>query len=358
MGIKLQYSYDGSMYKYVDTPVIEKTEKGNSIIERLNDYIVIDLETTGLDTDFCDIIEIGAIKVVNNQIVDRFNSLVKPIKWYINDVESDVGDDEEDDNGGFMELSSVTGYYYIDDIITQITGITNEMLETAPEPVEILPKFRAFIGDSVLIGHNANFDIIFLYNAFIRVLGSPLSNDFVDTMRISRKLFPEYQHHRLCDTSCYCGIEYNNAHRALNDCEIMQACYSAMLNKIAADYNSFEDFKALFKPKSKIIDVKSITAQTSEFDEDHPFYGKMIVFTGALEMPRKDAMQAVVNVGATTGNNVTKNTNYLVVGSFDFVSHIKGGKSSKIKKAEQMQLDGYDICVISENTFKELLANE
>ena len=358
MGVSLQYSNDGKMYRYIDTPPVEKPQKGKSVIERLNDYVVIDIETTGLDSDYCNIIELGAVKVVNGEIVKTFSSLIKPTKWFYSDVTDNEDDDFDGEDDDFKPLSSVSGYYYVDDFITRLTGITDEMLEDAPEPADILPKFKGFVGDSVIVGHNVSFDINFIYTAFERELKVPFTNSFVDTMRLSRKLFPDKQHHRLSDTAEYCGVEYAGAHRALTDSTITQTCYSAMLDKIAAEYSSFDDFKALFNRKSKSIDIKSIAAQTDIFDEEHPFYNKTVVFTGALEMPRKEAMQAVVNVGAKTANNVTKSTNYLVVGSFDYVSHIKGGKSSKIKKAEQMQLDGYDISVISENTFKELLANE
>jgi len=63
------------------------------------------------------------------------------------------------------------------------------MLCDAPMPEDVLPKFLEFIGNSVLVGHNINFDINFLYSACMRVLGLPLTNDFIDTMRMSRRLF-------------------------------------------------------------------------------------------------------------------------------------------------------------------------
>lgn len=361
MGVKLVISADGTMFRYVDTPPIERTEKGENIIDNFSDYVVIDTETTGLDTDFCDIIEIAAIKVKNHEIVDTFSSLVKPIKWYTksenDDYDEDIDDDfEDEDENPFIAFSSCDGYYYVNDFITKLTGITNEMLETAPEPSEVLPKFRDFIGDNVLVGHNANFDINFIYNACVRVLGEPLKNAFTDTMRYSRKLFKDNEHHRLYDTAYSCGVPYKNAHRALDDCKITYACYEKMLEVISEKYTNFDEFKKLFKSGGHgHIDTNAITAETTEFDEEHPLYKKVVAFTGALQIPRKEAMQSVVNVGGIVSNNVTKKTNYLVVGSFDYIKSIKGGKSSKIVKAEQMRLAGYDINVITENTFTEML---
>jgi DNA polymerase-3 subunit epsilon len=351
MGIKLEISSDGTMFRYVDTPPIERTEKGKSIIENLSDYIVIDTETTGLDTDFCSIIEISAIKVKNHEIIDTFSSLVKPTKRYITDYYSNE----------FTAISSCDGYYYVDEFISELTGITNEMLESAPEPSEILPKFKDFIGDSVLVGHNVNFDINFIYNAFMRVLGKPLRNNFADTMRFSRKLFTENAHNRLRDTAHSCGIAYKNAHRALEDCKITYACYEKMLEIIEERYAGFDEFKNLFassKKYGKSIDIKAITAETTDFDEEHPLYNKTVVFTGALKIPRREAMQSVVNVGGIVSNRITTKTNYLVIGSFEFVKSVKDGKSSKVVKAQKMRLDGYDINVIAENTFMDLLEDK
>ena len=77
---------------------------------------------------------------------------------------------------------------------------------------------------------------------------------------------------------------------------------------------------------------------------------------GTLEkMSRREAMQYVVNLGGICGDGVTKETNFLVLGNNDYCKSIKGGKSSKQKKAEKLQIDGYDIAVISENVFYEMI---
>ena len=173
---------------------IERTEKGKSLIAFPTDYTVIDIETTGLDRSYNSIIEVSAVKVRGGKIQDKFSSLIKPPKHY-----------------SFED----SDYYYVDEFITRLTGITNEMLDDAPEATEILPEFAKFIGDDILIGHNVNFDINFLYDAMRKVIGQPLKNDFIDTMRLSRKLFPESAHHRACDLAKNCDIPYENAHRAL-----------------------------------------------------------------------------------------------------------------------------------------------
>jgi DNA polymerase-3 subunit epsilon len=83
----------------------------------------------------------------------------------------------------------------------------------------------------------------------------------------------------------------------------------------------------------------------------------VFVFTGTLErMPRKEAMQYVVDAGGVCADNVTKKTNYLVLGIIDYCVTIKDGKSTKQKKAEHLKLSGSDIETISENVFYEMLS--
>lgn len=323
----------------------ERTEKGRSLIVFPDDYTVIDTETTGFDLVYNSIIEVAAVRVRGGKVQDTFSSLIKPPKCYY-----------LSENGGDSE-----NYYYVDEHITKLTGITNEMLEGAPEAAEVLLKFVEFIGNDILVAHNANFDINFLYETMSKVIGQPLINDFVDTMRISRKLFPTSEHHRSCDLAKNCGVPYENAHRALNDSLIACSCFEKMREIVASTYESQEDFAKLFNHNGgcKKLDCSSIVTENVEFDEDHPFYHRTVVFTGALsDIPRRVAMQSVVDVGGYVADSVTRATNYLVVGSFDFVNSVKGNKSAKMKKAEKMKLDGLDIEVISENTFLDFLENK
>ncbi|MCU5753100.1 3'-5' exonuclease [Lactococcus lactis] len=86
----------------------------------------------------------------------------------------------------------------VDPFISELTGITNKMLETAPIFDDIYQDLQHFIGDNILVGHNVNFDINFLYDEF-ESRNIILSNNFIDTMRISRRLFKDERHHRLSD---------------------------------------------------------------------------------------------------------------------------------------------------------------
>ena len=116
--------------------------------------------------------------------------------------------------------------------IKNLTGITDEMLELAPEIEEVLTKFKEFLGSDIILGHNVNFDVNFLYDNFKEYLGYDLTNDFVDTLRISRRVLANLSHHTLDDLVEYYGITARDKHRALNDCDLTNQVYSEMCKKL------------------------------------------------------------------------------------------------------------------------------
>ena len=314
-------------FSIVEREKIERTLKGKSNVDLLNDYTVFDIETTGLDSEYDEIIEIGAIKVKNNKIVSKFNSLVKPQKE-------------------------------IDEYISKLTGITNEMVKDAPTIKEILPSFMNYVGNDILIGHNVNFDINFIYDNLYRNNFNVLTNDFVDTMRISRKLLPDLSHHRLIDLAKYFEIDTTNNHRTLKDCEITMSIYERLKNVALQKYVNAEEFKNAFKKykNGSSLRAKDIISTNTEFDVDNLFYDKYVAITGTLEkMQRKEAMQIIVDLGGHCEDNVTRKTNYLILGNNDYNPILRGKKSSKLIKAETLKLEGKDIEIISENVFYDII---
>lgn len=165
----------------------KRERKGESILDLVDNYIVVDIETTGLVPRYDDIIEICALKVSHGNITDEFNSLINP-------------------------------GYKIDEFITELTGITNKMLIHAPILKDLLPSFLDFIGDGYVLGHNVNFDINFLYDNCISILSKPLTNNFIDTMRISRRLFKNLKSHKLSVLVDEFNIDNKVSHRARGDC--------------------------------------------------------------------------------------------------------------------------------------------
>lgn len=315
-----------------------KRDKGKSLIDTPSNFTVIDIETTGLDPNYDEIIEIGAMKVRDNVIVATFESLIKPDGYYSYD---------DDDNETFE---------YVDAFITELTGITNEMLESAPLIEDVLPKFIDFIGDDVLIGHNVNFDINFLYDSLEDNLQFIFKNDFIDLMRLSRKLYPEFKNHKLKTVAESLKVNTDNNHRALKDCSITLECFQIVSNNIIT--NNI-DLKALFSKSSSSIDLRTLRSKETDFNEDHILFNKNCTFTGKLErMERKAAAQLVVDLGGKCLNSVTKKTNFLILGNFDYNATVKDGKSSKLKKAEKLILDGQDLSILSEDVFYDLISGD
>ncbi|MGM0395525.1 MAG: PolC-type DNA polymerase III [Bacillota bacterium] len=151
----------------------------------VDNFVVFDLETTGLSPKNNKITEIGAVKILNGEIVDSFSQLINP------------------------EIP-------IPELIIKLTGITDEMVSEKPIIDDVLPQFREFIGDSVLVAHNASFDMGFIREAF-RNIGIRLENPVMDTLELSRAMFPGMKSHKLNLVAKHLKVELKNHHRAVDD---------------------------------------------------------------------------------------------------------------------------------------------
>ncbi len=149
------------------------------------DYVVFDLETTGINCKSDEVIEISAVRVRGGKAVDEFSTLVNP---------------------GIP----------IPDGASTVNGIYDDMVANSPGFEEALKDFLEFIGDDVLVGHNIHcFDMKFIWRDTRRFWGKVVGNDYIDTLGISRAYLPEIGGHRLTDLASYYGIETDGAHRAL-----------------------------------------------------------------------------------------------------------------------------------------------
>lgn len=309
---------------------IEKSEKsyirnkGKSLIEFPDNFTLIDIETTGLSSFYDEIIELSAIKVRENKIINTFSTLVKPENK-------------------------------IDEFITELTGITNDMLKDAPKAKKIIQEYIDFIADDIVIGYNVNFDINFIYDSYYNYRKKEFKNDFIDLMRICKKLC-QLNNHKLKTVAENYGINTDGHHRGLNDCKITFEIFNSVKNEILSQYTCAKEFyKDNWSTQKK---AKDITTSNNDFDTSHIFYNKVCVFTGTLsKLPRKGAMQKVVDIGGICGDNLTKDTNFLIVGEQDYSRTIQSGKSRKILKAEEYILKGFDIKIIPECLFYELIEN-
>lgn len=180
--------------------------RGKSLIASPEDYVCIDLETTGLRPSSDWIIEVAAYRVRSGKAEDRFVSFVRP-----------------------GEIGKVSSF------ITQLTGITREMVADAPLPEEALPELFDFVGDDMVVGHNTCFDMNFLYDGAVRAGLDPIGNDFTDTMRISRRTYKELPNHRLGTLAQHLDVVPTAAHRAAADVETTIRCYEQMVKARRAD---------------------------------------------------------------------------------------------------------------------------
>lgn len=151
------------------------------------DFVVFDLETTGAKTPPCRITEIGAYRIKNGQIAEEFHTLVNP------------------------ETP-------IPPFISQLTGISDRMVAHAPKFADIACDFLDFIGDSVLVAHNAHFDVRFLNHEIGRMFADyRVANPHLCTVQLARKLLPHIANHRLHTVAEYYSIYIQNRHRASDD---------------------------------------------------------------------------------------------------------------------------------------------
>lgn len=296
-----------------------RSVKGMSIVRIPKHYTVVDTETTGLDPEKDRLIEIAAIRVRGGREVGRFETLVKPGR----------------------KLSKK---------IVSITNITDEMLKDAPAPEECLPKFLEFLRDDVIVAHNANFDVDFIYESLQRCGLPPLENNFIDTLRIARYVEPDMDNYKLSTLAREYKIPQSTAHRALADCETTMAVLQH-LDESAKEQEI--DFKQIQKRASFSKKRAADVVQNPGLEKpENSLYKKYCTFTGELDtMTRLEAMQAVVDIGGFCRDKVSKKTNYLIVGTNEY-----GEKSASEKKVEELVEGGLEIQTINESAFLKMLA--
>lgn len=310
----------------------EKTEnvraaKGRSLLECVSEYTAVDIETTGLNPKYDDIIEIGAVKFRGGKAEESFQSLINP------------------------------GYKISNEII-RLTGITNQMLSKAKPVYEVLLGFLEFAEDSIIVGHNVNFDISFISNNCMSYFGRPFENDFIDTMRLSRNLFPEEGHHRLCDLINRFSVAETVEHRALSDAIQTAMCYEYMKEYTKEKGINLSYFRSGRNKRAVSPPVLEESSVDYDSDSNFSFVDKVFVLTGTFKgFSREELQNEIVSLGGKCSSGITKKVDYLVVGYQD-VNVIKNKaeiKSTKILKAEELRSGGGKIKIIPDEDFISLL---
>lgn len=308
--------------------------KGKALTLTPNEFCVIDLETTGLHPQYDSILEMSAIKYRNNQVVDKFDNYV-------------VFDQE------------------IPEFTQRLTGITPEVVKYGIPLDDLLDQYLIFIGNDVVVGHNVNFDLNFIYDYSLQLFGLEFQNSYIDTMRLGRKLLPQLPHCRLSDLCEVFNVTNKRAHRSWADCEATFDCLQGLYSLGVQRYGSLDNFAKECQPRYRIPNYANFNPKTlivtdnTKQDPTNLLFGRHVCFTGALDkLGRKDAAQLVVNIGGIVDSNVTRKTNYLVLGDNSHCYMIKDGKSSKQKKAESYIARGYDLQILPESVFYQLVLGD
>ena len=166
--------------------------------------VVLDFESTGLNTAKAKIIEVGAVKLVEGTVVETFEQLVDP--------------------GEMLPPK-----------ITEITGITDANLQGQPSAAEVLPKLLAFIGDAPIAAHNASFDAN-LMRSELKRLDLNWNGPVLDTLVYARKLYPKLKSYRLAALCKHLGVSLKNAHRAVHDAAATAQCLARMFDETRERY--------------------------------------------------------------------------------------------------------------------------
>lgn len=203
-GVKIAYGVE-----------IDLVDEGNPIAYNLRDqklkgaeYVIFDTETTGLSAVYDSIIEIGATKMKDGEVIERYDKFINP----------------------GHPLSEVT---------TNLTSITDEMVKDAPDESVVISDFMNFIGDDILVGHNVTFDMGFMNAALTRMGRERLSMPVIDTLEMSRTLHSEYRNHKLDSLAKRYNIVLEHHHRADSDAEttgyLMYKLFDELEDKFGTD---------------------------------------------------------------------------------------------------------------------------
>ncbi len=380
---------------------MDREGKGKSVGRHLDDYSILDLETTGMFFDPSCIVEISALKVRNNCVVDEFSTLVNPL-------------------------------CHIPSNITAINHITDDMVKGAPVINDVIDDFIGFVGDDVILGYNnASFDINIIYDSLLSLRGTIFSNDYIDLLHVAKRCHLDLENYKL-ETLCrYYSLDTTGEHRALKDCYLTKDCYDII-------FNDFGD--VVFKPSSsgshrgyrfsnetialrelqafletitsdgeitlvEISELNNWMGDHRDLSGNYPFdrvydalddvlndgristeelkelqvlfsdyldpvksescegfdcsiCDKQIVLTGDFDYGTREAVSKLIeSFGGIIKNSVTKKTDYIVVGAKGSEFWKTNNYGGKIQKALELKAAGNPIEIIEESVFMQSILN-
>ena len=226
---KMKVIFGCEMYMIDDEALMITNPKDKKIDEE--EFVVFDIETMGLNAYSNEIIEIGAVKIKAGRIIDRYSQLFNPGKP-------------------------------IPYKITEITGITDQLVANEPSVDQVIGKFVDFIGDAVLVAHNAPFDMGFIKRDIKKYLNIDLENSVIDTLQMARDLFPDLKKYGLGDLNKVLGLALENHHRAVDDSQATANMFIIFLEKYKEKGIEYlKDINKGFEVNMKKQSLKNIMVQ-------------------------------------------------------------------------------------------------
>ncbi len=283
------------------------------------EFFAIDVETA--NADMSSICQIGIAKFEDNKLIDEWCSLIDP----------------ED---------------YFDPINIYIHGISEADVEGAPKINEIAEKLYGYLDNALTVCHT-HFDRVSISKAFDKYSIRTPEPKWLDTARVARRTWNEvsWSGYGLKNVCELIGYEFKH-HDALEDAKASGQILIAAMAKTGL---GIEDW---FKRVKQPIDPSNVCTGGAIRREGNPegsLYGENLVFTGALEIQRKDAADLAAKTGCNVESGVTKRTTILVVGDQDVTKLAGKKKSSKHLKAEELIKKGQQIRILRESDFKEMV---
>lgn len=282
-------------------------------------FVTIDVETA--NADMSSICQIGLAKYKDGILVDEWTTLVNP----------------ED---------------YFDFININIHRINESDVVGAPRFPEVYQDLSNFLSNGVCVSHT-HFDRVSIERAIAKYSLSPIEAKWLDSARVARRTWQEcawsgFGLSKVCEII---GHKFKH-HDALEDAKASGQVLIAAIQKTGLDIDAW--LKRVCQPIDP-ISSSSGAAIKRDGKPEGELYGEVLVFTGALEISRKDAADLAASVGCFVATGVTKKTTLLVVGDQDITKLAGKSKSSKHIKAEDLIRNGQKIRILKESDFKELV---
>lgn len=292
----------------------------------LRDFCVLDVETTGLECWSCRIVQIGIIKVINNEAVDHLNTYINPET-------------------------------HIPTSATDIHGITDNDVKDAPTYKQIADRVTDLLNNTTVVGHNVTFDLNFVQHILLECsnMQDDLRMEYVDTWEYANRLHLPVPDYKLQTLLKFYGIDPGEAHTAYDDARSTLELFNAL----RYEYAHKDEMEA--KRKAEALEAKrqkreADKAARAEAFSASPLYDVRFCFTGGFSIPRESMEALAASVGAMVQQKgVNGRTNYLVKG--DVSDLPEWALERKIGKAEELSSSGKNIKVIDEAEFMRLVAD-